>query len=273
MQGAHNGANPRLPKRGQGRLNALIFDCDGVLADTERDGHLPAFNATFEEFSLPLHWSETEYAEKLLIGGGKERLASVLTGDAMRQVGLEGDAERATFIAKLHAAKTKAFTDIVASGRLPGRPGVARLAHAMHERGWRLAVASTSAEESVRAVLESVVGAELAREFSVFAGDVVAHKKPAPDIYEMALERLGVDARGAVVVEDSRNGLLAATAAHLGCIITPTSFTKDEITDEAMLVVSSLGEPGGPATHVYANRSHARIEAYVTPEDLQACVS
>ena len=126
-------------------MNALIFDCDGVLADTERDGHLPAFNATFAQFNTPVRWSEAEYGEKLQIGGGKERLASIFTPELMRELRIDGDAGRKEYIAKLHAAKTKIFKDIVAAGTLPARPGVARVAREIHERGWRLAVASTSA--------------------------------------------------------------------------------------------------------------------------------
>jgi HAD superfamily hydrolase (TIGR01509 family) len=251
-------------------LNALIFDCDGVLADTERDGHLPAFNAAFAEFGLPLRWSESEYPEKLQIGGGKERLAATITPELRRELGLPSGAEFTRYIAALHAAKTKIFKDIVASGKIPARPGVVRLARAMHALGWRLAVASTSAEDSVRAVLESVVGAEFAREFAVFAGDIVPNKKPAPDVYELALARLEVGARDALVIEDSRQGLLAAVAAGLTCIVTLSAFTTEERMDEATLVLSSLGEPGGIATQVLANRSRARIGAYVTPDDLRA---
>ncbi len=253
-------------------MNALLFDCDGVLADTERDGHLPAFNATFEEFGLPLRWSDAEYAVRLRIGGGKERIASAFTPETMQKLGISSDAERDQYIAKLHAAKTKAFKDIVAAGKLPGRPGIARLSRAMHERGWLLAVASTSAEASVRAVLESVVGSDFAKNFAVFAGDVVAHKKPAPDIYTLAIERLGVDASAAVVVEDSRIGLLAATSAGLTCVVTLSTYTQEEDMHEAALVVSSLGEPAGPASEVFANRSLAHVSAFVTPEDLEACV-
>jgi HAD superfamily hydrolase (TIGR01509 family) len=254
-------------------MNALIFDCDGVLADTERDGHLPAFNATFAAFGLPLRWSDSEYARRLRIAGGKERIASAFTPEIERRAGIAGAEQRAAYIATLHAAKTQAFTDIVASGTLPGRPGIARLARAMRERGWLLAVASTSAESSVRAVLASVVGGDLARAFEVFAGDAVAHKKPAPDIYELALAGLGVKAGSALVIEDSRNGLVAATAAGLTCVVTLSAYTQEEDMREAALVVSSLGEPSGPASIVVQNRSRARVGAYVTPEDLEACIA
>ena len=253
-------------------MNALIFDCDGVLADTERYGHLPAFNATFEAFGVPLRWSDADYAEKLRIGGGKERMASAFTPEVRQQLGLSSEAEVSEFIAKLHAAKTQAFKDIVASGKLPGRPGIARLSRAMHERGWLLAVASTSAEPSVRAVLESVVGREFARNFAIFAGDVVPHKKPAPDIYTLAIAELGIDASEALAVEDSRNGLVAATTAGLTCVVTLSAYTQEEDMHEATLVVSSLGEPDGPASDVVANRSRARVGSFVTPEDLEVCV-
>jgi HAD superfamily hydrolase (TIGR01509 family) len=254
-------------------MNALIFDCDGVLADTERDGHLPAFNEAFAQFGIPLRWSETEYATALEIGGGKERLAAALTPALLTKLGVKTDAQRSSFIAKLHAAKTEAFTTIVASGALPGRPGIARLARAMRDRGWRLAVASTSAEASVRAVLESVVGPADARSFAIFAGDAVARKKPAPDIYLLALDRLGISAREALVIEDSRIGLLAATAAGLRCLVTPTAFTRDQSMDAAALVVSSLGEPDGVRAQVIANRCRARIAHFVTPEDLVDCMN
>ena len=204
--------------------------------------------------------------------GGKERIASAFTPEVMRQVGISSDAERTGYIAKLHVAKTEAFKAIVAAGKLPGRPGVARLARAMHERGWLLAAASTSAESSVRAVLESVVGREFAKNFAVFAGDVVAHKKPAPDIYALALAQLGIGARDALAIEDSRNGLLAATSAGLTCVVTLSAYTQEEDMHEAALVVSSLGEPNGPASEVVANRSRARVGSFVTPDDLDACV-
>ena len=178
-------------------MTALIFDCDGVLADTERDGHLPAFNQMFEEFGLPVQWSEEEYGEKLKISGGKERMASLLTEDFVREAGLPTDPEgQRETVADWHRRKTQIYTEMVAAGRLPGRPGVARIVAAALDAGWALAVASTSSEASVRAVLEHVVGADQAARFAlVLAGDVVPKKKPAPDIYQLAVARLGVEPR------------------------------------------------------------------------------
>ena len=172
-------------------MPALIFDCDGVLADTERDGHLPAFNAAFKHFDLPVCWSEEEYAKKLTIGGGKERLKSLLTPEFIGAAHLPSDPQGLSdAVASWHAYKTDVYTDLVADGVMPGRPGIARIVTAAHDAGWTLAVASTSHEDSVRAVLEHAVGTDMAAHFSVFAGDIVAKKKPAPDIYLLALKEL-----------------------------------------------------------------------------------
>ena len=251
-------------------MPALIFDCDGVLADTERDGHRPAFNQTFAEAGIGVEWSVQEYGEKLKIGGGKERMASLLTDDFVREHGLPADPEgQKELLAEWHRRKTELYKEAVRAGRLPGRPGVARLVTEALGAGWTLAVASTSAEESVRAVLEHVVGQEQAARFAVFAGDVVPAKKPDPAIYLLALERLGVAPDDAIVVEDSRNGLLAAVGAGLRCVVTVSSYTADEDFSEAVLVVSSLGDPGEPA-RVLANRGGARPGDQVTLADLDA---
>lgn len=256
-------------------MNALVFDCDGVLADTERYGHLPSFNQTFREFGLPLEWSEEEYGRKLLIGGGKERMASELTPDFVRANGLPADPdELAAEVAKWHKRKTALYTEMVAAGRLPPRPGIRRVISDAQDAGWRLAVASTSAEASVHAILEYAVGKERADRFDVFlAGDCVPKKKPAPDIYLLALEKLGVDPAGVLVVEDSRNGLEAAYAAGLRCLVTVNGYTEKEDFSEAILVVSSLGDPDGEHTTVIANRSAARPGAHVTLADLEACLA
>lgn len=228
---------------------ALIFDCDGVLADTERDGHLPAFNEMFEHFGLPVRWSEDAYAEVLRIGGGKERLASLLTPEFIERAVLPTDAEsQQREVKRWHEEKTRRYTARVRAGELPGRPGIARLIHEAHEAGWLLAVASTSAKPSVDAVLDHAVGGDAATWFRVFAGDVVPRKKPAPDIYELALRELGVDAADAVVVEDSANGLRAALACGLTTVVTVSSYTADEDFTGAALVVDSLGDlPDVPA--------------------------
>jgi HAD superfamily hydrolase (TIGR01509 family) len=254
-------------------MNALIFDCDGVLADTERDGHRPAFNQTFEEFGLPAHWSEEEYGTALRIGGGKERMAALLTPDFVARAGLPTDAVgQAAAIATWHGRKTEIYLELVRAGRLSPRPGIARIAREAHAAGWRLAVCSTSAEASVRAILEKAVGKVSAADFLVLAGDVVPAKKPAPDIYLLALERLKTVPGACLVVEDSRNGLLAAVGAGLATVVTVNDYTREEHFGEAAFVVSSLGDPGIEPIEVLANRSAARPAGYVTLADLAACL-
>jgi HAD superfamily hydrolase (TIGR01509 family) len=250
---------------------ALIFDCDGVLADTERDGHRPAFNQTFAEAGVPVQWSVDEYADKLRIGGGKERMASLLTPEfvAANQLPTDPDGQK-QLLADWHRRKTAIYKEMVRAGRLPARSGIARVVDEALAAGWSLAVASTSAEESVRAVLEHAVGEANASRFDVFAGDVVPAKKPDPAIYLLALERMGIGPDDAIVIEDSRNGLLAAVGAGLRCVVTVSGYTADEDMREATLVVSSLGDPGDPA-RVLANRSAARPGQLVTLADLDLC--
>ena len=175
-------------------MTALVFDCDGVLADTERYGHLPAFNQTFEEFGLPVRWSEEEYGRKLQIGGGKGRMASLLTGDFVREAGLPDDPEgQREAVAGWHKRKTAIYKAMVAQGRLPARPGITRIISEALDAGWQVAVASTSAEESVRAVVEHVTSPDQAKRIPVFAGDVVPAKKPDPGIYQLVVGELGLD--------------------------------------------------------------------------------
>ncbi len=252
-------------------MPALIFDCDGVLADTERDGHRVAFNETFAEVGVPVQWSEEDYAEKLKIGGGKERMASLLTGEFVRANGLPADADgQRELLADWHKRKTARYKAMVQAGRLPARTGIARIVNDALGADWTLAVASTSAEESVTAVLEHAVGSANAASFQVFAGDVVPAKKPDPAIYVLALERLGLEPQDALVIEDSRNGLLAAVAAGLRCVVTVSPYTTHEDMSEAVLVVTSLGDPGDPA-RVLANRGAAEPGDLITLNDLEAC--
>ncbi len=270
-------------------MTALIFDCDGVLADTERDGHLPAFNQTFAEFGLPVRWTEEDYGRALRIGGGKERMASLLTPEFVALAGLPGEPEgQAAEIARWHKRKTELYVEMAKAGRLPPRPGIRRIVEEARAAGWGLAVCSTSAEASVRAILENAAradaadggdaaadgraaaGGDVAADFLVLAGDVVARKKPAPDIYLLALERLGIGAAGAIVVEDSRNGLLAAVGAGLTTLVTVNGYTEDEDFSEAALVVTSLGDPGGPRAEILENRSAATPGDYLTLADLAA---
>ena len=254
-------------------MTGLIFDCDGVLADTERYGHLPAFNQTFREFGLPVQWSTEAYGAALAVGGGKERMRALLTPEFVAQAGLPNDADdQATAVVAWHQRKTELYVQMVRDGKLPARPGIARVVAEARIAGWQMAVCSTSAEPSVRAILENAVGAETAAGFLVLAGDVVPAKKPAPDIYLLALERLGIGPSEAVVVEDSRNGLEAAVAAGLSTVVTVNDYTREQDFTEAALVVSSLGDPDTDRIEVLADRAGADPHDYVTLADLAACL-
>lgn len=251
---------------------ALIFDCDGVLAETESKGHLIAFNRMWETFGVPWLWSSEQYAEKLKIGGGKERMASLFRDPAFcRAVSVpESEQEQANLILAWHREKTTIYKDIIESGQVPPRPGVARLSQEALSAGWRLAVASTSARTAVTAVLKNAVG-ELASEFSILAGDIVMAKKPSPDIYLLAIKQLGIPASRCVAIEDSHNGLVAAHSAQIATVITVSEYTQNERFDEAHLVITSLGEPYGEKCRVLANRIGCTIGDFITVKELE-CV-
>lgn len=225
---------------------ALVFDCDGVLADTELDGHLVAFNQVFEELGHDFRWSAEEYARLLKVGGGKERLRKYLADHP--EIDFAGVGSLDDAVAEFHKRKSAVYVDLVEAGRLPGRPGVRRIIEEALDAGWQVAVASTSAEKSVRAVLRSVIGEEsYARIHGVYAGDVVPAKKPAPDIYELAVRELGRSKDEVVVVEDSEAGAKAAEAADLAHVVTVSHFTVEDPFPAATTVVNHLGMPGEPA--------------------------
>jgi HAD superfamily hydrolase (TIGR01509 family) len=248
-------------------VTALIFDCDGVLAETERELHRPAFNQAFQEAGLPLRWSVEEYGERLLVAGGKERIASALRPELAAAAGLPFDtAAVGRLAAQLHDRKSEIVAEMFERRPPQPRPGVRRLAEAAHDAGWQLAVASTSARSSVQRVVAAVFG-RLAAGVLILAGDVVPAKKPDPAIYDLAVSRLGVSRMEAVVVEDSRNGLLAASRAGLACVITVSEYSAGEGFSEAPLVVSSLGDPGEPLT-VLANRSAVSPSGGLTLDEL-----
>ncbi|TFD86023.1 HAD-IA family hydrolase [Cryobacterium serini] len=251
-------------------MPALIFDCDGVLADTEQYGHLPAFNQTFREFGLPVQWSVQDYADKVRISGGKERLMSLVTPEFAELIEIPDDpTARTALVAAWHRRKTEIYTDLIEGGVVPARPGIDRIVREASAAGWTLAVASTSAEPSVRAVLTHAVGPEHASQFAVFAGDIVAKKKPEPDIYLHALAELGISLEEAIVIEDSENGLRSATTAGLRTVVTVSSYTFREDFSAASLVVSSLGDPNpGEMTRVIADPYNIDPGPFITLRDL-----
>jgi HAD superfamily hydrolase (TIGR01509 family) len=250
----------------------LIFDCDGVLADTELHGHLVAFNEMWKKLGVRWQWSPEQYAEKLKIGGGKERMASLFQDPGFQEIFVVPESEevRKALIARWHKEKTAIYQQIIASGAIPPRSGIKRIADAALADGWKLAVASTSAKPSVEAVLNHAVGEAIAKRFMVLAGDVVAAKKPAPDIYILASEKLGVPPENCVAIEDSRNGLLSADRAGIQVLVTTSWFTTGEDFSEARLVVSALGDPGGERATVRKDRIGRSIGEYVQLENVAA---
>jgi HAD superfamily hydrolase (TIGR01509 family) len=201
-------------------------------------------------------------------------MASLLTPELVAVAGLPADRDgQLAEVARWHRRKTEIYVEMVAAGRIPSRPGVRRLAAAAHAAGWRLAVCSTSAELSVRAILAMAVGADLAAHVLVLAGDIVAHKKPAPDIYESAIERLDLPRHSIAVIEDSRQGLLAAVGAGLTTIVTVNDYTRDEGFAEAALVVTSLGDPDGERAEIIADPLGVHPGAWITLGDVAACLA
>ena len=214
-------------------MKALIFDVDGTLAETE-GAHLDAFNEAFAGAGLPWRWSEAEYTRLLTTTGGKERIARYVR---------EAGGDPADFpIAALHRDKTVRYTGRIARGGIALRPGVAELIAEARALGLGLAVATTTSPENVEALIRATLGAGMTEIFSVVAaGDMVGAKKPAPDVYLLALERLGVAAADCVAFEDSRNGLLAAKAAGIFTVVTPGRFTAQEDFTGADRLVERLG--------------------------------
>jgi len=221
------------------QLKALIFDCDGVLVDTERDGHRVAFNKAFAKKGYNIEWDVELYKELLKVAGGKERMRHYF--DQTRWP--EDVTDKDSLIKELHKLKTDLFMQIIESGELPLRPGAARLVDEAIAENVGLAVCSTANERAVNLVVEKLLGPERKAKFDlILAGDVVSKKKPDPEIYNLALQRLDLKPNECVVIEDSRNGLLAAKTAGIYCVITTNSYTKDEDFTEADVVVSELGD-------------------------------
>ncbi len=220
-------------------MKALIFDCDGVLVDTERDGHRVAFNKAFVVKGLDVEWDISQYAELLKVAGGKERMKSYFD-----EFGWPKNIDnREVFIKEMHKLKTELFMDIIESGELSLRPGIARIVDEAIADGVKLAVCSTSNEKAVTLVVEKLLGMERRKYFStILAGDVVSKKKPDPEIYNLALEQLSLEAKECVVVEDSHNGFLAAKSAGMNTIITTNGYTKHEDFTGANMIVPELGD-------------------------------
>lgn len=226
-------------------LEALIFDVDGTLADTERDGHRIAFNKAFNEFGLDWDWDVDLYEQLLAVTGGKERIRFYV--DSFNNAYVK-PADFDDLVVALHKAKTRHYTEMLANGAIPMRPGVVRLLQEARDVGLRLAIATTTTPENVTALLRHSLDKDAEKWFEVIAaGDIVPAKKPAPDIYDYALEKMGLKPEQCIAFEDSENGIRSSRGARLPTIVTINDYTRNHDFEGALSVLSDLGEPGQPA--------------------------
>jgi HAD superfamily hydrolase (TIGR01509 family) len=248
-------------------IKAFIFDVDGTLADTERDGHRVAFNQAFKQFGVDWFWSEETYGELLSVTGGKERMHHyVKTHNKAEKDRTDLD----DLIRKLHAKKTENYVALLAQNAIPIRSGVKRILTEARDAGIRLAIATTTTPQNVTALLENALGKESIDWFEVIgAGDIVPKKKPAPDIYDFVLKKMGLDAKDCIAFEDSLNGIKSSLGAGLKTIITYNGYTKDDDFSGAMLVLDEMGDQDQPSRGI----QQIYQQDYLTVETIQHLAS
>jgi HAD superfamily hydrolase (TIGR01509 family) len=236
-------------------LKALLFDVDGTLADTERDGHRVAFNRAFSEAGLDWHWDVPLYGTLLDVTGGKERMAAYVEN---HRPDYKKPADFSALVARLHAAKTRHYTSMLADGAIPLRPGVKRLLQEARAAGLRLGIATTTTPANVTALLEHSLAPDACNWFEVIAaGDIVPAKKPAPDIYLYALQQMRLEPHDCLAFEDSYNGIQSALGAGIPTVITINDYTRDHDFSGARIVMDGLGEPDAPFDVLAGNANGA----------------
>ncbi|PLX35791.1 MAG: haloacid dehalogenase [Hyphomicrobiales bacterium] len=227
------------------RPAALLFDVDGTIAETE-DAHRRAFNQAFADFNIDIVWDQKMYRSLLAVAGGKERIRHYLSKHEPERI-----AAISPQVDDLHAVKTRHFRDLAAAGAIALRPGVMRLMAEARTHGIPIAIATTMTRPSLEALFTPILGPGALDRFSAIAtGDRVEAKKPAPDIYLLALSTLGLAATDCVALEDSHIGVTAARSAGLPVIATPSLYTDHDDFSAATTVLSDLGEPGAPCRHI-----------------------
>ncbi len=223
------------------KIKAVFFDQDGVIIDTERDGHRVSFNMTFKEFGFTDEWSVEYYHELLQIAGGKERMKQHWKTKGFSRKVTEEEIDK--LIPEMHKRKTALFVELIETGKLPLRPGVHRFMKEAMEAGLKIAVCTTSNEQAAKAITEKIL--KDIKFDLVLAGDVVSRKKPDPEIYNLALSKLGLKPEEVWVVEDSKNGVKASKAAGMKTIVTTNGYTEKEDVSAGDVIVTCLGEPNG----------------------------
>ena len=222
------------------QIKAVFFDQDGVIIDTERDGHRVSFNMTFKEFGYDVDWDVDYYHELLQIAGGKERMKHhLLTKGFGNEVKPEDIDE---LMKAMHKRKTALFIELIETGKLPLRPGIHRFMKEAMDAGLLLGVCTTSNEQAAQTIAYKILS-DVNFNF-VLAGDIVSKKKPDPEIYNLALSKTGLKPEECLVIEDSRNGVLAAKAAGMHVVATTNVYTEKENLSDADLIVTCLGDPG-----------------------------
>jgi len=224
-----------------GKIKAVFFDQDGVIIDTERDGHRVSFNLTFKEFGFTDEWSVDYYHELLQIAGGKERMKHHLQTKGFSKPVPPDQVD--DLIKEMHKRKTALFVELIESGKLPLRPGIRRFMKEAMNAGLKIGVCTTSNEQAARTVTGKILS-DIKFDI-VLAGDVVSRKKPDPEIYNLALSQTGLKPEEVIVVEDSKNGVLAAKAANTYVIVTTNYYTENEDVGSGDIIVTCLGDPDG----------------------------
>ncbi|MDP8929101.1 MAG: HAD-IA family hydrolase [Actinomycetota bacterium] len=243
---------------------AVILDVDGTLVESERYGHRVAFNQAFEDFDMPDRWDEETYGRLLEVSGGENRLRHYLL-----ESGYEQD-EAEELAARLHSRKNEHFIRLAEEGEIPERPGAGRLIDEVAEAGVPIAVATTGSREWVEPLLERLFGLE--RFKVILTGDDVSDRKPDPEVFHEALALLEVNAADTVAIEDSRNGLDAALAAEIPCLIVVGDYNQDQDFDGAALVVDSFGAREGSEAELIAGPSDALEDGMITLATLRRIV-
>ena len=231
------------------QLKAIFFDMDGTIIDTEKDGHRVAFNEAFARLGINTEWDVAKYHQLLQIAGGKERMKFFFQGEGKEFLSAEKSID--DFVQQLHLLKTEIFVSLIESGKLPLRPGIKRLMQEANEKGILIGICTTSNEKAVKAIVNSLLtGIKIDL---ILAGDIVAKKKPDPEIYLLALQKTGLAGDEVLVVEDSENGLIAGKAAGIKVLVTVNEYTKNENMTGAEAVITSLGDENEKAQVLAGN--------------------